>query len=264
MNPFFVIDIGNTSTKWGVVSRNRISKQIEFPTSWFKDRKRDRILGFNKFGAAKGAIISSVVPEAILGVKARLANMGIKKPLIVSYKMDLGIGIRYPKPQTIGADRLVNSVAAVYLYGAPAVVVDFGTAVTFDVISSRKEYLGGVIAPGLKAMTNYLYEQTALLPQISLKEPRLSIGKNTVEAMRVGAVIGYRGLIREILYSIAKEMNWKLGSKVKNSRQRIVKVIATGGHSPLIAAKVPEISFVDPQLTLQGLRILFDRLGSHK
>jgi type III pantothenate kinase len=109
----------------------------------------------------------------------------------------------------------------------------------------------------LRAMTDYLYEQTALLPQISLKEPRSPIGKNTVEAMRVGAVIGYRGLIREILYSIAKEMKRKLNGKLF-SRDGI-KVIATGGHSPLIASKVPEIHHVDPQLTLQGLRILFNK-----
>jgi type III pantothenate kinase len=275
MNPFLVIDVGNTSTKCGVVFRNRIIRQIEIPTSTFKEKKSKsrRIFHLKTFDLRQieGAIICSVVPKAIAGLKKELSQWGVQKPIVVSHKMQLGIGIRYPKPQTIGPDRLVNSVAAVSLYGSPAVVVDFGTAVTFDVISNENEYLGGVIAPGLRAMTNYLYEQTALLPQISLKETLSPIGKNTVEAMRVGAVIGYRGLIREILYAVANKMKWKLAADSLRTQGRSggkgrasmeIKVIATGGHSSLIASKVPEIHFVNQQLTLEGLRIIYQQAAA--
>jgi type III pantothenate kinase len=109
----------------------------------------------------------------------------------VSHKITLGVGIDYPKPETIGADRLANAAAAVALYGSPAIVVDFGTAVTFDVISAAGDYAGGVIAPGLNAMTDYLHNRTALLPRVSLREPHRAIGRSTVEAMRSGAIHGY-------------------------------------------------------------------------
>ena len=161
-------------------------------------------------------------------------------------KLNLGVGIDYPKPRSIGADRLANATAAAELYGYPAIVVDFGTAVTFDVISERRAYIGGVIAPGLEAMTNFLYQRTALLPRISLKEPRRAVGKSTIEAMLSGAVFGYRGLVREILARI----------KAEQFAQEKHYVIATGGYARLIAGGLPEIGLIRPHLTLEGLRIV--------
>jgi type III pantothenate kinase len=161
-------------------------------------------------------------------------------------KLNLGVGIDYPKPRSIGADRLANAAAAAELYGFPAVVVDFGTAVTFDVISERRAYVGGVIAPGLEAMTNFLYQRTALLPRISLKEPRRAVGKSTIEAMLSGALFGYRGLVREILARI----------KAEQFAQKKVYVIATGGYARLMAGGLPEIGLIRPHLTLEGLRIV--------
>src|SRR5205807_2610536 len=149
----------------------------------------------------------------------------------------------YPRPETIGADRLANAAGVVALHGAPAVVVDFGTAVTFDVISRDKKYIGGVIAPGLEAMTDYLYQRTALLPKITLREPRSVLGKSTREAMLSGAVHGYRGLVREILREIRRDV----------FRGEKIKVVATGGYAELIAAKLPELRNVQPDLTLEGL-----------
>ncbi len=157
MNTFFVIDVGNTNAKWAIASRERILMEFEFPTKAFTTLHKSRIPDFRLPLRPRGAIISSVVPAALPGIRACLKKLGVTKPLVVSAKMDLGIGIRYPKPDKIGADRLVNAVAAVELYGAPAIVVDFGTAVTFDVISAKGEYLGGVIAPGLNLMTDYLH-----------------------------------------------------------------------------------------------------------
>jgi type III pantothenate kinase len=125
-------------------------------------------------------------------------------------------------------------------------VVDFGTAVTFDIVSQQRAYIGGVIAPGLEAMTNFLYQRTALLPKLSLKEPRSAVGKSTIQAMLSGAVFGYRGLVREILSEIRAE---------QFSRKK-VHVVATGGYAGLIARGVPEIGVVHPNLTLEGLRIV--------
>ena len=132
------------------------------------------------------------------------------------------------------------------LYGFPAIVVDLGTAVTFDIVSGRRAYIGGVIAPGLEAMTNFLYQRTALLPKLSLKEPRRAIGKSTIQAMLSGAVFGYRGLVREILSQIRTEQ----------FPRKKVYVVATGGYARLIAGRLPEIGVVHPNLTLEGLRIV--------
>ena len=161
-------------------------------------------------------------------------------------KLNLGVGIDYPKAQSIGADRLANATAVAELFGFPAIVVDFGTAVTFDIISERRTYVGGVIAPGLEAITNFLYQRTALLPRISLKEPRRAVGKSTIEAMLSGAVFGYRGLVREILARI----------KAEQFPHKKVYVVATGGYARLIGGRLPEISIIRPHLTLEGLRIV--------
>jgi len=164
----------------------------------------------------------------------------------LDWRLKLGVKIDYPKPQSIGADRLANAAAVTALYGCPAIVVDFGTAVTFDIVSERRAYIGGVIAPGLEAMTSFLYQRTALLPKLSLKEPRRAIGKSTIQAMLAGAVFGYRGLVREILSRI-------LGEQFPRKK---VYIIATGGYARLIARGLPEIGVVHPNLTLEGLRIV--------
>jgi len=164
----------------------------------------------------------------------------------LDWKLRLGVTIDYPKPQSIGADRLANAAGVADLYGCPAIVVDFGTAVTFDVVSGRRSYIGGVIAPGLEAMTNFLYQRTVLLPRLSLKEPHCAVGKSTVEAMRSGAIFGYRGLVREILARI----------KAEQFSRKKVTVVATGGYARLVASQLPEVAVVHPHLTLEGLRIV--------
>jgi len=189
-------------------------------------------------------VVSSVVPAK----NSAVSNAAKKRARVLwlDWKLNLGVGIDYPKPQSIGADRLANAAAVAELYGFPAVVVDFGTAVTFDIVSEGRAYVGGVIAPGLEAMTNFLYQRTALLPRISLREPRHAVGKSTIEAMRSGAVFGYRGLVREILARI----------KAEQFPRKKVYVIATGGYARLIAGRLPEIGVICPHLTLEGLRIV--------
>jgi type III pantothenate kinase len=157
----------------------------------------------------------------------------------------VGVGIDYPKPETIGPDRLANAVAVAHHFGAPAVVVDFGTAVTFDVVDGEGNYVGGIIAPGLAAMTDYLHEKTALLPKIKIQEVKAVIGKNTQQAMLIGAVHGYRGLIRGLIADLKQDL-----------KARRLPVVATGGYARLIAAGMPEITAVDSLLTLEGLRLV--------
>ncbi|MCB1133113.1 MAG: type III pantothenate kinase, partial [Verrucomicrobiae bacterium] len=169
---------------------------------------------------------------------------------LLDHRSPLGMAVDYPDPEGIGADRLANAVGAVARHGFPAVVIDFGTAVTFDVISDQPAYCGGVIAPGLGAMTGYLVRRTALLPLIEIEEPVAAIGKSTTQAMQAGAVFGYRGLVRGILDKIRSEMT---GSP---------KIIATGGDAALIAKGLPDIQVVDADVTLEGLRIVASRVFS--
>jgi type III pantothenate kinase len=143
---------------------------------------------------------------------------------------------------------LANAVAARAHFGAPSVVVDFGTAVTFDVVDRAGNYVGGIIAPGLAVMTEYLHEKTALLPRITIREERAVVGKNTRQAMLIGAVHGYRGLIRELIGELKRDL-----------RAKHLPVIATGGYAALMASGLPEITAVDPLLTLEGLRLVFEK-----
>jgi len=165
-------------------------------------------------------------------------------PLQLTPQTLRGVGIDYPHPETIGQDRLANAVAARHHYGAPALVVDFGTAVTFDVVNRTGNYVGGIIAPGLSAMTDYLHEKTALLPRIRIQSPRRVVGRNTEEAMLSGAVFGYRGLVRGLIIELRGEL-----------KVRRLPVVATGGYARLIAKGLPEIDAVVPGLTLEGLRL---------
>ena len=188
-------------------------------------------------------MLSSVVPRKAAVIVRALRGTPV---VHVSAAIKLGVAIDYPKPRTIGADRLANAAIAASLFGGPVVVVDFGTAVSFDVVSRENAYVGGVIAPGLAAMTEYMHARTALLPRIRLREPPAAIGKSTRDAMLAGAVHGYRGLVRQILLEIARELG--AGKRLR--------VVATGGYAELIASGLPEIQSVQPNLTLEGLRLI--------
>ena len=237
---YLLIDVSNSFTKLTFASSSRIARPVRIATDRLTRNYVRKILGRKQ---VQRIVVCSVVPSR----NAALKGAAGKTPILwLNHRLALGVGIRYPKPSTIGADRLANAAAVAVLYGAPAVVVDFGTAVTFDIISRSKEYIGGVIAPGLESMTNFLYHRTALLPRLSLREPRRAVGKSTIEAMRAGAIYGYRGLVREILAHIRQQ---------EFQRER-VKIVATGGYARLIAAKLPEIQAVHPHLTLEGLRIV--------
>jgi len=238
---FLLIDNSNSFTKFAIANRKGLlGAPRRLATSAVAPDSLTRVLHAWDFPAA---VICSVVPEKGEVISQFLAP---RRVLNVTAKTKLGVGVDYPQPGTIGADRLANAAAVFEQFGGPAVVVDFGTALTFDIISPEGKYIGGVIAPGLESMTDYLHQRTALLPKISLLEPPSVIGKSTKHAMLAGAVYGYRGLVREILEEIKKELGWK----------KKLKVVGTGGYAELIAAKLPEIAAVQPELTLDGLRII--------
>src|SRR5205809_2814336 len=237
---YLLVDISNSYTKVVFPSTKRISTPVRIVTNKLSSSVFSRFLGQRR---VQKVVVSSVVPKKNRTI-SKVA--GKTRVLWLNSTVKLGVGIDYPAPETIGADRLANAAAVAALYGCPAIVVDFGTAVTFDIVSARRKYVGGVIAPGLESMTNFLYQRTALLPKLSLKEPRSTVGRSTTEAMRSGAVIGYRGLVREIIARI----------KAERFPGKKVHVIATGGYADLIAGRLREIDAVHPNLTLEGLRIV--------
>ena len=238
---YLLIDVSNSYAKLAFASSERVSNPTRVPTSALSSSV---VAEFLRRRQVKKLVVSSVVPTKNSAISKAARNKA--RVLWLDWKLKLGVTIDYPKPESIGADRLANAAAVAELYGWPAIVVDFGTAATFDVVSEGGRYIGGVIAPGLEAMTNFLYERTVLLPRLSLKEPRRTVGKSTVEAMRSGAIFGYRGLVREILTRIKAE---------QFSRKKIA-IVATGGYSGLVASQVPEIATIHPHLTLEGLRVV--------
>lgn len=237
---FLLIDVSNSFTKIARASRRRLGAVQRVPTPQLSAGRVRKVLAT---GPVARIVVSSVVPA-----RTRLIQKAAGKTEVIwlSARSRLNVRVDYPRPETIGADRLANAVAVTELYGTPAIVIDFGTAVTFDIVSADAAYIGGVIAPGLEAMTNFLYQRTALLPQISLREPRSAIGRTTRDAMLSGAVFGYRGLVQEILKRIMAE---------KFARKH-VHVVATGGYADLVADKMPQVEAVHQNLTLEGLRIV--------
>jgi type III pantothenate kinase len=242
-----LFDIGNTHMHIGLADDRRVLKQTDIPTlTWFGGGAAALVKKLAGKNNITGAILCSVVPRATPLARKTVRALWKINTLELNAGTIRGVGIDYPKPNSIGPDRLANAVAARHRFGAPVVVVDFGTAVTFDVVDARGNYIGGIIAPGLAVMTDYLHEKTALLPKIKIREIKSTIGRSTEEAMLVGAVHGYRGLVRELIAELKRELG-----------EKNLPVVATGGYAKLIAAKLPEISAVAPDLTLEGLRLVW-------
>ncbi len=242
-----LLDIGNTHTHLGLACGDKVLRSLDIPTSaWADGTAAASVDKFTARHILEGVATCSVVPLMSEKVRIYTAKRGLNI-FELNSKTVSGIGIDYPKPSSIGPDRLANSIAAFHYWGAPVVVVDFGTAVTFDVVNRSGDYVGGIIAPGLSAMTSYLHEKTALLPKIKIRETKAVIGRNTREAMLIGAIHGYRGLIKELLGNLRRELG-----------VRKLCVIATGGYADLISSQLPEIQEVCNELTLQGLRIAWN------
>src|SRR6201987_1472516 len=215
---YLLIDISNSFTKLAFASKTKIRRGQRIRTEGFDAKFLRAFVSRKKVDLV---VVCSVVPKKNREVRNAA---GKTKVFWLVWLQKIGVGIYYPNPKSIGADRLANAAAVAAIYGCPAIVVDFGTAVTFDIVSEGKNYLGGGIAPGLEAMTNFLYQRTALLPRLSLKEPHRAVGKSTVEAMRSGAIFGYRGLVREVLAQIRAE---------QFSRKKVVVVSPCGLDRPV-------------------------------
>ena len=244
-----LVDIGNTHANLALSSSRRISRVLKFPTEdWHSGRAEIHIKKFIKKTPIQKVFCCSVAPSITQVANKFFTDKHLHFCLLTS--RNCGIEIDYPKPKTIGPDRLANAIAAINEFGAPVIVVDFGTAVTFDVINSKGAYTGGVIAPGLSAMTDYLHEKTELLPRIKLRKPRRIIGKSTEEAMQIGAIYGYQGMIQVLLRQICRSL-----------KSESVPTIATGGCAKLVCKNVSEFTAIRPFLTLDGLRLASGKMN---
>lgn len=242
-----VVDIGNTSTTVGVARGRRVLRTDRLPSMAGGDIERigSFLRRVTRSFAIEDAVLCSVVPRLNPCWRHALNRLTGREPLLVTSRVRMNVTVDYPKPSSIGADRLANAVGAWARYACPVIVADFGTALTFDIVTGDARYVGGVIAPGLPLMTDYLCERTALLPHIKLKAPTRAIGRSTREAMRIGAIVGYRGMIREILGEVVREMN-----------EREVAFCATGGYAAHAVSGLHRKVDVLPNLTLEGLAVM--------
>lgn len=247
------LDVGNTNIKFALFEGEELKLSFRVATEHKKTSDEYggqllSILSTNSIdgSAISGGIISSVVPQLDYTLE-RMCRTYLKiKPLVLGTGLKTGLNLRVDNAREVGADRVVNNVAAVRKYGAPLIVIDFGTATTFNAISEKCEFIGGVIAPGIKGSLDSLVNGTAKLPRVEIERPEKVIGTNTVTNMQSGIVYGFAGLVENIVKKMKKEM-----------KAEGITTVATGGFSELIAAEINCIDHVDKLLTLEGLRYLY-------
>jgi len=250
-----VCDVGNTNIVLGVYKGDKLLKDWRISTN--KDKTSDeygiiidQLFKYNGLNIddIEGVIISSVVPNIMHTLQAMSKKYFDKEAIIVGPGVKTGINIKYDNPREVGADRIVNAVAAYEKYGGPLIIVDFGTATTFCAISKNGDYEGGTIAPGIIISSEALFQRTAKLPKIEIVKPERVINKNTVGSLQAGIIYGYVGLVDYIVKRMKSEIN-----------DEVKEVIATGGLATLIASESETITKIDRFLTLEGLRIIYEK-----
>jgi len=239
---FLAIDIGNTNITCGIFRGNRIIKKFNIPTKKFSQKKLKQSIGKTTI---RDSIICSVVPTATKIVERAIKSVISGKVYILGRNIKASIKNLYRSPREVGQDRLVNAYAGVSLYGAPLIIIDFGTAITFDVISKRAEYLGGMIIPGLRISLETLTEKTALLPRLELAMPKELIGRDTKNSMLSGIVYGFAALSDD------------LTSRIKQKIGERAKVVVTGGNVDLISRYCKKFDYTNKDLTLLGLNMIY-------
>ena len=247
------IDLGNTNIKYGVFDGEKMvaSFRVSSRLSRTADEYGSVLVGLLSDQGIKksditGIIFSSVIPALNYTICHMCEFFFGISPLVVGPGVKTGLNIKADNPREVGADIIVNSVSAYKKYGGPIIVIDFGTATTFDVITGKGELLGVVIAPGIKTSLEGLSTKTAQLPMVELESPKTVIGKNTVHCMQAGIIFGFAGLVDNIINKIKKELGLSE-----------IRVVATGGLGEIIAKEVKSISVVDRTLTLDGLKIIY-------
>jgi len=249
-----VIDVGNTQTVLGVYDGSDLRVSWRISTDIRKSSDEFWVILRNLFREAdldtsqvRGICISSVVPPWQATLEDVCSRYFKVDPILVEPGIKTGLSILYDNPREVGADRIVNSVAGIHLYGCPLIIVDFGTATTFDAVSEKAQYLGGAIVPGLVISAEALFQRTAKLPRVELVAPKTVIGKDTVSSMRSGLIFGYAEMVDGMVRRIRKEMG------------DAPRIIATGGLASVVAAHSQEIEKVDHLLTLVGLRLIYEK-----
>ena len=254
----FAIDVGNTNMAMGVFDGKELILKGRMTTN--RDSTSDEFgLFFMNFfimhridpESIDAVIISSVVPPVMYSLVHAIERYIGRSPIVVGPGVKTGINLKNENPKEVGADRIVNAVAACEMYDSALILVDFGTATTFDVISPEREYLGGVICPGIKISAEALFEKASKLPRVELVRPDEIIGKNTIKSMQAGLVYGYVGQVEYIVKKIRNELNERYGDCE-------LHVLATGGLARMIAEETDAIEAVYSNLTLDGLRIIYD------
>jgi type III pantothenate kinase len=243
------IDIGNTSISAGLFAGSSLCKKVTIPSSAKKGviHKELKNLILARNGCDSRAIVSSVVPCVTETVKNILIKKLTLNPVIIGEKVKVPIKNLYKSPAQVGQDRLVNAYACKEIYGKPAIVIDFGTATTFDYINKKGEYEGGIITPGVEITINALAEKTALLPRIKLKTPKNLIGKDTIDSIRSGVVYGLASMCDGLV------------EKIKKQKKSSPLIIATGGLAGIFCHYSKHINKIDQDLTLKGLYLIFSK-----